>query len=146
MFQSVPIADIDQPPPTGDTPDPLVQLRFGESGSTTVLEIARDNIGRELHAQTAELGQPLVMGADDAKVPSASFAGALRHCLQPGRLLLLGNALRHSGQIFGIDPAVAIFLADYYEVLPIIIEVEVMKGSIFRLAPKIDADLGYKLP
>ena len=45
MFQSVPIADIDQPPPTGDTPDPLVQLRFGESGSTTVLEIARDNIG-----------------------------------------------------------------------------------------------------
>ena len=53
-----------------------------------------------------------MVGTDNSKVLSASFAGASRHGTQPCGLILLINTLWHGWQVFGMDPAVAIVLRD----------------------------------
>ena len=51
-----------------------------------------------------------MVGADNSKVRGASFAGTFRHGTQPGRLILLSDALWHRSQIFRVDPAIVIVL------------------------------------
>jgi hypothetical protein len=52
-----------------------------------------------------------VTSADEwPEVPRALFVGATSQSRQPGRLILLGNALWHRRQIFGVDPAITILL------------------------------------
>lgn len=49
-----------------------------------------------------------MVGAENSKVRSASFAGTFRHGTQPGGLILLSDALWHRSQIFRVDPAIVI--------------------------------------
>lgn len=67
-----------------------------------------DNVGAKFTAETAELGEPLVVSADGKKVRGASFISALGHGLQPSRNILLSDALRQRCQVLRIDPAVVV--------------------------------------
>ena len=49
-----------------------------------------------------------MVGANNPKVPGASFAGAFRHGIQPDGLVLLSDALWHRRQVFRIDPAIVV--------------------------------------
>ena len=60
-----------------------------------------------------------MLGADNSKVPGASFAGTFCHDTQPDGLNLLSNALWHRSQIFRVDPTIAIVLGGQSTVLPI---------------------------
>ena len=50
------------------------------------------------------------MSADNTEVARALLSGAFRHGAQPGRCILLENALWDGRKVFGIDPAITIFL------------------------------------
>ena len=82
----------------------MIQLGFGENRLAAVRKIIADEIGRESGPETAELGEVLVVGADDAKMPSAYLPRTRCHGTQPCRLFLLGDALWHRRKVFGIDP------------------------------------------
>jgi hypothetical protein len=87
---------------------PLEKLRLGEHRSVAVWKICLDNISGKLGAETAKLGEPLMAGAEDTEVAGALFVGTLGHGTQPDGRILLGDALGHGSQIFGIDPAIAV--------------------------------------
>ncbi|KAF4990526.1 hypothetical protein FDECE_14335 [Fusarium decemcellulare] len=108
-WQSVRVADIDKPRPTGDATYPMIQLRSGENGSAAVWKVAFDGVGGEPGAETGQLSQPLVVGADDPEVRRATQASTFGHGPQPSGLILLSDALRHRYQILGIHPAVKVF-------------------------------------
>lgn len=110
ILQLVRVADINEPRSTGHGVNPPIQLCFGEYRSAAVWEIRLDKIGRKSSAETAGLGQPLVMGADDSEVTGASFAGAFCHGTQPVGWILLSDALWHGRKVFGVDPATAVVL------------------------------------
>ena len=84
------------------------QLRLGEYRSTAERKIHTDEAGGKLNAETTELGKPLVMSADYAKMSSTLLVGAPGHCIKPFGLILLGYALGHRGQILWVHPAVAV--------------------------------------
>jgi hypothetical protein len=84
-----------------------------------VWEITFDNIGGKSSAETTELSQPLVVGADDSKMRGASFAGTFGHGTQPDRLILLSDALWHRSQVFRINPTIAIILGGQDKALPV---------------------------
>ena len=82
-----------------------------------------DNIRGKSNVETAELSQPLVVGAEPCKVPCASFTSTFGHGTQPSGLILLSDALWHRSQIFRVDPATVIVEGGQGTVLPIRINV-----------------------
>jgi len=90
--------------------DPPIQLCFGKYRSVTILNVVCDESGGEFGIEAAQLSEPLVMSADNTEVARALLSGAFRHGAQPGRCILLENALWDGRKVFGIDPAITIFL------------------------------------
>jgi hypothetical protein len=61
-----------------------------------------------------------VVRAYDAEVPGAALAGTLCHRPQPVGLILLGDALGHGIQVFGVDPATTVALGVQYKAILIV--------------------------
>lgn len=110
------VADIDEPRSTGDIENPLAQLCFCEHRSTAVWNIGADEVGRKLSPETAKLCEVLLVGTDDAEMSSAVLPGTCSHFSQLGGLILLGDALWHGRQIFGVDPVTLRVLGKKIEV------------------------------